>query len=83
MMRSELRLKMKKHSRVSRGLHNILRDDLELIRMDIEDYNLLSLDDSIKEVRDTLRRLNDCIEALEYVLYLASQRESREKHSHL
>lgn len=82
-MRSELRLKMKKHSRVARGLLNILRDDIDLIRIDTEEYNLLSLDDSIKEARDTLRRLTDCMEALEYVLYLANQRESREKHSHL
>lgn len=76
-MKNELRLKMKKQSRIARGLLNILRDDIELIRIDTEDYNLLSLDDSIKEARDTLKHLTDCIDTLEYALYVAIQNDSR------
>lgn len=70
-MSREAKIKMMKHARVASGLFSILKDDIELIRMDAEEYNLISMKESINEAKDTLRRLVDTVVELEYTLYLA------------
>lgn len=78
------KMKIRKQARLSRGILNLLRDDLEMICSDTDAYNLVALDISINETKDTIQRLIDSIMDLEYSLYLIKEeRESREKHSHL
>lgn len=78
------KMKIRKQARLSRGILNLLKDDLEMICSDTDDYNLVALDLSINETKDTIQRLIDSITDLEYSLYLIKEeRDSREKHSHL
>lgn len=77
------KLKMKKHARFASGLLNILKDDIALIRIDVEQSNMDSLKDSIEETKDTLQRILDALMELDYELYLAEQKISRKKQAHL
>lgn len=75
------KMKMRKQARLSRGILNLLRDDLEMICTDTDSYNLIALDLSINEAKDTIQRLTDSIAELEYSLYLINNKcESREEH---
>ena len=82
-MTSENKLKMKKHARFASGLLNILKDDIALIRIDVEQNNMASLKESLEETKDTLQRIMDTIVELDYELYLAEQEVSRKKQVHL
>lgn len=82
-MTTENRLKMKKHARFASGLLNILKDDIALIRIDVEQNNIASLKDSLEETKDTLQRIMDTIVELDYELYLVEQEISRKKQVHL
>lgn len=82
-MTSENKLKMKKHARFASGLLNILKDDIALIRIDVEQNNMASLKESLEETKDTLQRIMDTIVELDYELYLAEQEISRKKQVHL
>lgn len=82
-MTSENKLKMKKHARFASGLLNILKDDIALIRIDVEQNNMASLKESLGETKDTLQRIMDTIVELDYELYLAEQEVSRKKQVHL
>lgn len=64
------KMKMRKQARLSRGVLNLLKDDLEMICMDADAYNLMALKISINEAKDTIQRLLDSIIDLEYCLYL-------------
>lgn len=82
-MTAENKMRMKKHSRFASGLLNILKDDISLIRIDVEQGNIASLKDSIEETKDTLQRILDTIVELDYEVYLAEQSISRKKQAHL
>ena len=82
-MTIENKLKMKKHARFASGLLNILKDDIALIRIDVEQNNMASLKDSLEETKDTLQRIMDTVVELDYELYLAEQEISRKKQVHL
>lgn len=76
-MQIDNKMKMRKQARLSRGILNLLKDDLEMICSDTDAYDLLSLDISIHEAKDTIQRLIDSIMDLEYSLYLLKT-DSRE-----
>ena len=76
-MQIDSKMKMRKQARLSRGILNLLRDDIEMICSDTDAYDLISLDLSIDEAKDTIQRLIDSIMDLEYSLYLLKS-DSRE-----
>lgn len=76
-MQIDSKMKMRKQARLSRGILNLLKDDLEMICSDTDEYNLIALDLSINEAKDTIQRLIDSIMDLEYSLYLLKT-DSRE-----
>lgn len=82
-MTTENRMRMKKHARFASGLLNILKDDIALIRIDVEQGNMTSLKDSLDETKDTLQRILDTLVELDYELYLTEQNVSRKKQAHL
>lgn len=82
-MTVETRIRMKKHARFASGLLNILKDDIALIRIDVEQGNMTSLKDSLEETKDTLQRILDTLVELDYELYLTEQKISRQKQPHL
>lgn len=76
-MQIDPKMKMRKQARLSRGILNLLKDDLDMICSDTDEYNLIALDLSINETKDTIQRLIDSIMDLEYSLYLLKT-DSRE-----
>lgn len=82
-MTNENRMRMKKHARFASGLLNILKDDIALIRIDVEQNNMASLKETVEETKDTLQRILDTLVELDYELYLAEQKISRKKQAHL
>ena len=75
-MRKNVKHDMRKRARVAMGLMNLLRDDIEQIRTDTNDFDLICLKESIKDAKTTLQMITDNITEIEYMLYLANSKES-------
>lgn len=71
------RIKMRSKARLTKGLINILFDDIERIGNEVDDCDVVNLKDSIQDAKGTLQCLLDNIVELEYTVYLSS-RGSRE-----
>lgn len=71
------KIRMRSKARLTKGLMNILFDDIERISNEVDDCDIVNLKDSIQDAKGTLQCLLDNIVELEYVVYL-SKRGSRE-----
>lgn len=71
------RIKMRSKARLTKGLMNILFDDIERISNEVDDCDVVNLKDSIQDAKGTLQCLLDNIVELEYSVYL-SNRGTRE-----
>lgn len=69
-MRKNIKTDMRKRARVAAGLLNLLRDDIDQLRVDTDDFDLICLEESIKDTKTTLQMLNDNVTEIEYLLYL-------------
>lgn len=76
-MRQQVKLGMRKRAQTIRGLVNLLRDDADYICVDTDDFDLVGLGESIREMKDTVQQVIDNIMELEYSVYLAKKDESR------
>jgi hypothetical protein len=74
-MKKDIKLNMKKRARIAAGIVNLLQDDVDHIKADANDFDLICLEESIKDVKTTLQMLTDNITEIEYMLYLANSRE--------
>ena len=74
----ELRVEMRTKSRRLKGLLNLLTDDVFHINSDSEDFDLVCLEESINDAKETLQMFVDGVTELEYVLYLSKNDRSRE-----
>lgn len=75
MKKQDIRLNMKKRARIAAGMVNLLRDDIEYLRADANDFDVLCLEESIKDTKATLQMLNDHITEIEYLLYLFNSKD--------
>ena len=73
MEHKELKMIMRGKARLSRGLVNLLKDDTEQIYNDVNVFDIISLEESIRDIKRTLQQLQDATTDLEYHLYLAKQ----------
>lgn len=71
------RIRMRSKARLTKGLMNILFDDIERISNEVDDFDIVNLKDSIQDAKGTLQCLLDNIVELEYSVYL-SNRGTRE-----
>lgn len=71
------RIRMRSKARLTKGLMNILFDDIERISNEVDDFDIVNLKDSIQDAKGTLQCLLDNIVELEYNVYL-SNRGTRE-----
>ena len=76
MSNKDIKLNMKKRARIAAGMVNLLRDDVEYLRSDANDFDVLCLEESIKDTKATIRMLSDHITEIEYLLYLYNSKES-------
>lgn len=76
-MTHDLRVEMRQRARKLKGLINLLTDDIYHVNADAADFDLLCLGESINDTKNTLQMLIDGTTELEYTLYLANQKCSR------
>ena len=82
-MSRQLRIDMRQKARQLRGLLNLLTDDIFHVNEDAKDFDLICLEESIRDTKNTLQMLIDGVTELEYIQYLSNQERSREKHTTL
>lgn len=63
-------------ARLSRGLVHILKDDVDMLNIDADDFNLFTINESIKEVKNTLRDMTDNLNELELAVEVVKERLS-------
>lgn len=63
-------------ARLSRGLVHILKDDVDMLNVDADDFNLFTIGESIKEVKNTIQDITDNINELELAVAIAKERLS-------
>ena len=73
---NEIKRGIKSRARLLRGLTNVLQVDADYIWSDSSNYEILCLNESIREAKLTLQQVTDCITELEYMLYLLKREES-------
>lgn len=66
---NDIRREMQTRARLSYGLLNVLKDDVECINIDTDNNDLISLTESIIEMKITLQKMVDNITELEYIVY--------------
>lgn len=74
---NDIKREMKTRARLAKGLSNALTSDVEYICSDVDSYDVICMDASIREAKDTLQKLVDNLTELEYLLYLIKREESR------
>jgi hypothetical protein len=67
---------MKKRARVSMGLLNLLKDDIDQVRVDADDFDLICLEESLRDAKATLQMITDNITEIEYMMYLFKSKET-------
>ena len=69
----ELKLLMRGKARLARGLVNLLKDDTEQVYNDVNMFDVISLEEAIRDTKRTTQQLMDATIDLEYYLLLAKQ----------
>ena len=69
----ELTILMRGKARLARGLVNLLKDDTEQIYNDVNIFDVISLEEAIRDTKRTAQQLLDATTDLEYYLLLAKQ----------
>ena len=75
-MKRDAKQKMKKRARIAAGIVNLLRDDIDHVKADANDFDLICLEESIRDAKATIQMLTDHITEIEYLLYLINSKES-------
>ena len=61
----EIKMVMRSKARLARGLVNLLADDTEQMRVDVDDFDIFSLEEAIREAKRTAQNLLDTVKDLE------------------
>lgn len=61
----ELKMTMRAKARLANGLVNLLKDDTEQMCVDVDDFDMFSLGEAIREAKRTSQNLLDTINELE------------------
>lgn len=69
----ELKMVMRGKARLTKGLVNLLTDDAKHIYLDVNEFDVIQLEEDIREAKRTAQQLIDSITDLEYYLYLAKK----------
>lgn len=69
----ELKMIMRSKARLARGLVNLLIDDTDQMCVDVEDFDMFSLEEAIREAKRTAGNLAETIKELERDLKIAKR----------
>ena len=67
----ELKMVMRSKARLAKGLVNLLHDDAEQMCIDVDDFDMFSLSEAIREAKRTTQNLLDTITELERDMRMA------------
>jgi hypothetical protein len=70
---NDIKKEMKDRARLSKGLVSALKYDVEYVYSDVKNYDLICLNESLRETKDTIQRLIDNISEIEYLAHVMSQ----------
>ena len=73
---NETKREMKVRARLTRGLATALQSDVDYICADVDGFDVICMNESIREAKDTVQRITDSLTELEYLLYLVKNKES-------
>ena len=73
-MKTDVRTDLKKKARIASGMVNLLQDDLTHLRADADDFDVICLEESIRDTKSTLQMLTDQVTEIEYMLYLVNSK---------
>jgi hypothetical protein len=65
MNHQEIKMTMRNKARLANGLVNLLKDDTEQMCIDVDDFDMFSLGEAIREAKRTSQNLLDVITDLE------------------
>ena len=65
MSHQELKMNMRSKARLAKGLVNLLHDDTKQMCIDVDDLDIFSLEEAIREAKRTSQNLLDTIKDLE------------------
>lgn len=74
-MGKNIKYDIRKRARIAMGMTTLLQDDLHHIKADANDFDIICLEESVKDAKSTLQMLVDNITEIEYMLYLVKSRE--------
>lgn len=69
----ELKMIMRAKARLADGLVNLLKDDTQQMCVDVDDFDMFSLGEAIREAKRTTQNLLDTVNELERDLRLAKR----------
>ena len=72
---NNVKKEMKDRARLAKGLVSALKYDVDYIFSDVKNYDVICLEESLREASDTTQRLIDNLKEIEYLLYLLKQNE--------
>lgn len=73
MTHQELKMVMRSKARLARGLVNLLIDDTEQMCIDVDDFDMFSLNEAIGEAKRTSQNLLNTISELEHDIRIAKR----------
>ena len=73
-MSPSVKTDMKKKAKITEGILNLLKDDIYQLRADANDFDLICLEESIRDTKNTIQMLSDNVKEIEYMLYLINSR---------
>lgn len=73
MTHQELKMIMRSKARLAAGLVNLLKDDTQQMCIDVDDFDMFSLGEAIREAKRTTQNLLDTVAELERDLRLAKR----------
>ncbi len=69
----ELKMIMRSKARLANGLVNLLKDDTNQMCIDVDDFDMFSLGEAIREAKRTTQNLLDTVNDLERDLRMAKR----------
>ena len=67
---TQIKKEIKARARLARGLTNGLEYDVDCLYSDVENFDIFCINESIKETKETMKKLIDNLDELERLLYL-------------
>ena len=73
----DIRKELRERARLVRGLANALGYDAEYVHVDVENFDMVCLSESLRETKETMLKLTDNLTEIEYLVYLLQRGETR------